>query len=351
MEDIIRIDPSAKIGRHFEFEGEVTVGKNTVIGNGVKISGTIAIGDNCKIRHHIEITGNGYIYNGSEIGHDIHNPRIGKNCIIKGEVVDSVIEDGCEIGENAQVTRCHFGVGVKMKHFSGARDAEIGDYTNFSEGSTIANFDGIEKRKTVIGAYVMVGVHARIMGGVIIGDECFVAAGAHVDKNLPQSTYFNPGKAATNKNFHAMQDNRSWYLYGNYLALDKAVGEKYRRAFVNEIIKKFGANADEIKKWLKAPIQKIGGRTPIQYIKEEGCDALEALLPATAEAAKENQKAEAVMKLKEAVKTYVEDPELWMNIKIPTGPLFGKTPKEVVEMQGEKIIPLMTNFAKTGKIH
>lgn len=351
MENSIRIDPSAKIGRYFEFEGEVTIGKNVVIGNGVKISGTIAIGDNCKIKHHIEITGNGYIREGSEIAHDIHNPRIGKNCVIKGEVTDSVLGDGCEIGENAQVARCNLGVGVKMKHFSGARDANIGDYTNLSEGSTIANYDGIEKKETIIGAYVMIGVHARIIGGVVIGDECFVADGARVDKNLPPATYFNSGKSATHKNFHATQDNCSWYLYGNYLALYKAIGEKYRRAFINEVINKFGANAEEIKKWLKTPIQKMGARTPIQCIKEEGCDALSTLLPATAETVKENRKTESVLKLKELAKTYVEDPELWMNIKIPTGPLFGKTPKEIVEMQGEKMIPLIINFAKTGKIH
>lgn len=343
--------PETKIGSRFEYEGDVAIGNHTVIDSGVIIRGKIIIGDSVRIDPYIKITGEGYIGDGSFIGHNIHNPRIGKNCIIKGEVTNSIIEDECEIGENAQVTRCRFGVGVKMKHFSGARDADIGDYTNFSEGSTISNYDGIEKQKTIIGAYVMIGVHARIMGGMTIGDECFVADGARVDKNLPPSTYFNPGKAATHKNFHAMQDNRSWYLYGNYIALDKAVGEKYRGAFVNEIIKKFGANADEIKKWLKTPIQKLGSRTPIQCIKEEGCEALNVLLPATAETVKENKEAEAVAKLKEAVKIYVEDPELWMNTKIPTGPFFGKTPKKVVETQGEKIIPLMANFAKTKKIH
>jgi len=348
--DSIRIDPSAKMGRCFEFEGEVTIGKNALVGDGVKISGKISVGDNCKIGHHIEITGAGYIGESSEIRHDIHNPRIGKNCIVKGEVSGSVLGDGCEIGENAQVERCNLGTGVKMKHFSGARDADIGDFTNLSEGVTIANYDGVEKKRTKIGAYVMIGVQTRIMGGAEIGDECFVADGARVDGNLTPRMYFNSEKALKHPELGVYRDNCSWYLYGNFLVLKKAVGPKYRAEFVNALINKHYGNTDEIKKWLKTPTQAFGGKTPIQCVKEGGCDAMEELCPDAAEAAKEARKLAAILKLKNAVADLVEDPEYWMNTEIPTGPFFRQTPKEVVETQGEKIIPLMVNFAKTKKI-
>ena len=349
--DNFRRGPNTKMGLRFEYEGDVTIGDYTIIDSGVIIRGKIAIGENVKIEPYIKITGEGYVGDGSHIAHNIHNPQIGKNCIMKGEVTDSVLGDGCEIGENAQVTRCNFGVGVKMKHFSGARDADVGDYTNFSEGSTISNYDGVEKKKTKIGGYVMIGVHARIMGGVEIGNEVFVADGARVDKNLPPRTYFNPEKALKYPQLGAFHDNCSWYLYGNYLVLDKSVGPKYRSEFINEMIKKFGGNVEEIKKWLITPIQKVGGRTPIQCIKEEGCRALDDLFLNTKKVREETKKAEAVSKLKEAVKNYVDDAGRWINTEIPTGPLYHKTPKEVVEMLGEKIIPLMVSFAKTKTIH
>lgn len=349
--DSIKIDPTAKIGRQFDYEGEVVIGKNVVIGNGVKISGNISIGDNCKIRHHIEITGEGYIGEGSEIGHDIQNPQIGKNCIVKGEIIDSVIGDGCEIGENAQVTRCNFGIGINMKHFSGARDADIGDYTNFSEGATISNYDGVDKKKTKIGAYVMIGVHVRIMGGVEIGDEVFVADGARVAKNLPPRMYFNPEKALKYPQLGAFHDNCAWYLYGNYLVLEKAIGPKYRLEFISEMIKKFGGNIEEIKKWMTTPIYKFGRRTPIQCIKGEGCRAIDYLFADTMKIREKNKKYDMVLKLKEAIKDHVADAELWINTELTTGVLYKKTPKEIVEMEGEKIIPLMTRYAQIKTTH
>ena len=349
--DSIVIDPSAKIRQPFKYEGEVVIGKNTIIDRGVIIRGKITIGDNVTIEPYIKITGEGYVGNGSLIAHSIHNPQIGKNCTVLGLVTNSTIHDNVYIGEFAEVNRSTLCSGVNAKHTCGIRDAYVGASTNFSGGAQIWNYDGGQKGKTNIGSNVFIGGNVRILGykNIIIGDESYIAEGSLVDRNVPGGALFvhkTPGLREP-----TIKDNASWYLFGNYLFLDKAVGPKYRSEFINEIVKKHGGNIEEIKKWLKTPMQKMGGKTPIECVREEGCKAMDDIFAGAIKIKEETRKAETVAKLKEAVKNFTDDPERWINTEIPTGPLFRKTPKEAVEMLGEKIIPLMVSFAKTKTIH
>lgn len=116
--------------------------------------------------------------------------RIGKNCSI-GPMAHirpgTSISNGVEIGNFAEVSRTSMGSGVFQKHFSFLGDATVGQGANIGAGVVTANFDGINKNKTVIGAQAFIGSDAILVAPNKIGAKAIVGAGSVVarGKNIP----------------------------------------------------------------------------------------------------------------------------------------------------------------------
>lgn len=276
------IDNKVKIGKGTEIwpgvilDDDIEIGKSCIIGKSAIIIGKIQIGDRVQIDENVKITGNGYISDNSRVGHKIHNPQIGKNCVVLGQVFESTIADGCFIGEDMEITRSTIGANTNAKHHGGIRDAEVGHEVNFSGGANIWNYDGSFKKKTKIGNRVFIGGGARIMGGVEIGDESFIAENSLVNRNIPAKSFFvnkTPGAK-----IETINDNCSWYLDGNYLNLKYPVDLKLRESFYVKAYRLCGQSSDAMKEWLKTPNQHMGGRTPIECIKKEGEKSFACLL-------------------------------------------------------------------------
>ena len=101
--------------------------------------------------------------------------KIGKNCII-----DKTAEFGTEpylisIGDNVRITK-----GVRFI----THDGSLWVPRNLGLVDKKADFFG----KIVIGNNVNIGWNAIIMPGVQIGDNCIIAAGAIVTKNIPDNS-------------------------------------------------------------------------------------------------------------------------------------------------------------------
>lgn len=101
--------------------------------------------------------------------------KIGKNCII-----DKTAEFGTEpylisIGDNVRITK-----GVRFI----THDGSLWVPRNLGLVDKKADFFG----KIVIGNNVNIGWDAIIMPGVQIGDNCIIAAGAIVTKNVPDNS-------------------------------------------------------------------------------------------------------------------------------------------------------------------
>lgn len=101
--------------------------------------------------------------------------KIGKNCII-----DKTAEFGTEpylisMGDNVRITK-----GVRFI----THDRSLWVPKNLGLVDKKADFFG----KIVIGNNVNIGWDAIIMPGVQIGDNCIIAAGAIVTKNIPDNS-------------------------------------------------------------------------------------------------------------------------------------------------------------------
>ena len=97
----------------------------------------------------------------------------------------SVVGQGAEVGNYAELKNTHLGPGSKQHHMSYLGDAEIGQNANIGAGTITANFDGTKKHRTTIGDGAFIGVDTMIVAPREIGQGAKTGAGAVVTKDVP----------------------------------------------------------------------------------------------------------------------------------------------------------------------
>ena len=170
---------------------EVSTGIGVVIYPNVTIEGISIIGDNT------------IIYPGCFIKNSI----IGSNCeIYNSHIIDSSIGDFTIVGPYANVhnkvkignnnkvgsfvelKNTITGNNTKIPHLSYIGDAVIGTEVNIGAGAITANYDGLNKNKTVIKDSSFIGCNVNLVAPVEIGENALVAAGSTITKNVPANS-------------------------------------------------------------------------------------------------------------------------------------------------------------------
>jgi bifunctional UDP-N-acetylglucosamine pyrophosphorylase/glucosamine-1-phosphate N-acetyltransferase len=91
----------------------------------------------------------------------------------------------CRIGNFAEIKKSQVGAGTQQHHFSYLGDAEVGEDVNVGAGAVTANFDGVNKHSTVIGAGAFIGVDTTLRAPITIGPGARTGAGAVVTRDVP----------------------------------------------------------------------------------------------------------------------------------------------------------------------
>jgi bifunctional UDP-N-acetylglucosamine pyrophosphorylase/glucosamine-1-phosphate N-acetyltransferase len=176
----------------------VTIGPDVEIEYGVTIyPGTCMFGD-CKISK------------GAVIGPntELNNANVGENArVIHSMVSDAdimkdsfigpftYIRDGVNIGQNTrvgafvEVKHSTIGDNTFASHLAYIGDSEVGNNVNFGCGSITANFDGINKHKTVIKDNAFVGCNSNLIAPIVVGENAFVAAGTTVTEDVKDEAF------------------------------------------------------------------------------------------------------------------------------------------------------------------
>lgn len=94
----------------------------------------------------------------------------------------TVLEDGAEIGNFVEAKKTRVGAGAKAKHLTYLGDATIGPKANIGAGTITANYDGVNKHETKIGARCFVGSGTVIVAPSELGDDSLTGAGAIVTR-------------------------------------------------------------------------------------------------------------------------------------------------------------------------
>ena len=97
-----------------------------------------------------------------------------------------------KIGTFVETKNSTIGDGSKVPHLSYIGDTTVGVGSNVGAGTITANYDGVNKHKTVVGSHVRSGSHNVFVAPVRIGDGAYTAAGTVVRKDVP------PGSLALN---------------------------------------------------------------------------------------------------------------------------------------------------------
>ncbi|MFH1459811.1 MAG: sugar phosphate nucleotidyltransferase [Candidatus Omnitrophota bacterium] len=139
---------------------DVKIGKDTVIFPFTVIERDVSIGANCSI---------------------------GPFCRIRS---GSHIDDDVALGNFVELNRSRVGKSSRIKHQSYIGDTLISDKVNIGAGTIVANYDGKNKHKTIIGTKAFIGTGTILVAPVKIGKEAMTGAGAVVtkNKNVPDKT-------------------------------------------------------------------------------------------------------------------------------------------------------------------
>jgi bifunctional UDP-N-acetylglucosamine pyrophosphorylase / glucosamine-1-phosphate N-acetyltransferase len=87
---------------------------------------------------------------------------------------------GGKIGTFVEAKNAHIGAGAKAPHLSYVGDAVIGEGANIGAGVIFANYDGVRKSTTKVGAYALVGSNSVLAAPVEVADGAYVAAGSTI---------------------------------------------------------------------------------------------------------------------------------------------------------------------------
>ena len=139
---------------------------------------------------------------------EVENARIGRNAkVLRSVVKDSEIEagatvgpfayvrmqsvvgEGCRIGDFVEIKRSRLGKGVKAAHLAYVGDAVVGEGTNVGCGVVFANYDGKQKHATTVGKNVFIGANTNLVAPVTVGDGAYVAAATTVTRDVTEGAF------------------------------------------------------------------------------------------------------------------------------------------------------------------
>ncbi|QXZ09774.1 bifunctional UDP-N-acetylglucosamine diphosphorylase/glucosamine-1-phosphate N-acetyltransferase GlmU [Comamonas sp. Y33R10-2] len=155
------------------FTGEVTIGAGAKIGANCHIS-NVSIGEDSVIHPFTHIDGEKA---GVEVG----------VCALVGPFArlrpGAKLGREVHIGNFVEVKNSTLADGAKANHLAYLGDATVGERVNYGAGSITANYDGVNKHRTVIEADVHIGSNCVLVAPVTIGAGGTVGGGSTVTKN------------------------------------------------------------------------------------------------------------------------------------------------------------------------
>jgi bifunctional UDP-N-acetylglucosamine pyrophosphorylase/glucosamine-1-phosphate N-acetyltransferase len=173
IEPGVRLGPDTVIWPNTHLQGRSVVGGACVLGPNTIIRDSI-IGDRCRIECSV--------LEGAILAEEV---SVGPFAHLRP---GARLERGVHLGNFGEVKNSTLGPGVKMGHFSYIGDAHIGAETNIGAGTITANFDGLRKNPSTIGAGVFLGSDTVLVPPVTVGDGARTGAGAVVTKDVPPDT-------------------------------------------------------------------------------------------------------------------------------------------------------------------
>ena len=147
---------------------DVTIAPNVVFGPGVSIANDVTI----------------HAFSHIEAAHVDSGAIIGPYARLRP---GAAIGPDAHIGNFVEIKNADIAAGAKVNHLTYIGDASVGARTNIGAGTITANYDGVNKHKTVIGDEVRIGSNSVLVAPVTIGSRATTGAGSAITKNCPDN--------------------------------------------------------------------------------------------------------------------------------------------------------------------
>jgi bifunctional UDP-N-acetylglucosamine pyrophosphorylase/glucosamine-1-phosphate N-acetyltransferase len=185
MESGVRLADPARI----DVRGSVEAGTDVFIDVGCVFEGRVVLGDGVRIGPHnllrdctigagTEVFGFCYLESAA-IG---SQARIGPFARMRPTVT---LGDEVHIGNFVEVKNSQLSAGSKANHLAYVGDATVGARVNIGAGTIIANYDGANKHRTVIGDDAHTGSNSVLVAPLDIGAGATIGAGSTISKDAP----------------------------------------------------------------------------------------------------------------------------------------------------------------------
>ena len=179
------IDPA-----RLDIRGEVTSGQDVTLDVNVILLGKVKLGNNVSI-------GAGCVIRDSEIG---DNVDIKPMSVIEESIIESGamvgpfarlrpgarLEANVHIGNYVEIKNSHIGKGSKVNHLSYVGDTTMGAGVNIGAGTITANYDGVNKSRTIIEDNASVGSNSVLVAPVKVGKDATLGAGTILRKQAAE---------------------------------------------------------------------------------------------------------------------------------------------------------------------
>lgn len=163
-------------------------GRDVVVEPQCHFRGTSHIDDGCRIGPGCLIEDSS-VGAGSQVLHAVlRQASVGAGCSV-GPFAQlrpgATLAAGCHVGNFVEVKNSALAAGVKVNHLSYIGDADLGENVNVGAGTITANYDGVNKHRTVIGAGSKTGANSVLVAPITLGAGVTVGAGSTLTKDVP----------------------------------------------------------------------------------------------------------------------------------------------------------------------
>src|SRR3954470_5481067 len=178
------VDPSNTI-----IEADVLLGMDTIVEPSTFLRGATRAGAACRLGPLTTIV-DGRLGDAVSVVHFyLHGPLHICDRVTVGPFSylrpGTVLRDRAKAGAFVEIKNSDIGEGTKVPHLSYIGDADVGPGTNLGASTITANYDGVTKHRTTIGANVRTSVDTTFVAPVTVGENAYTGAGSVITEDIP----------------------------------------------------------------------------------------------------------------------------------------------------------------------
>ncbi len=172
-----------------DIRGTLECGRDVRIDVGCVFEGRVTLADDVEIAPHcvlrdVSVGARTRI----EAFSHLDTARIGANCRIGPYArlrPGATLTEDVHVGNFVEVKASTLGPGAKANHLAYVGDSTVGAHVNVGAGTITANYDGVNKHRTVIEDDVSIGSNCVLVAPVTIGRGATIGAGSTIAKDAP----------------------------------------------------------------------------------------------------------------------------------------------------------------------